>query len=138
MKRPPKPTPPSDPPPDPPSAQDSNFYMKIYTSKDTIIDHSLPTINMFMLDNQVLQDIEIKATFDDKLFWKDYLCSKSQHQDITDEDKIDFEQTLIRFEEDCDTSEKYETRIYDSELDEYILVSQHGQYDPTRLKAFIL
>ena len=137
LNRPSKPTPPPSPPPDPPGPPEANCYMNIYTSNNTIMDHSLPTINMFMMDNQGFQDTEIKVAVDDKLFWKVYLCSKSQHQDITDKDNIDFGQTLIRFEEYCDTSERYETKYYDSNEDEHILVSQDGQYDPTRLEAFI-
>ena len=90
------------------------------------MDQSLPTIKMFMIDNQGFKDMEIKPTVDDKLFRKDYLCSKSQHQYITDEDNIDFGQTLIIFEDDCETSERYKTKYYDSDEDDNILVSQDG------------
>jgi hypothetical protein len=81
---------------------------------------------MFMMDHQGLQDTDIKATVDDKLFQKEYLSSKLQHQNMTNADKIDFGQTLIRFEEDNDTTERYETKIYDPEKEDHILVSQEG------------
>jgi hypothetical protein len=105
LNRPSQPTPRPSPPLDPPGSTEANCYMTIYTSNNTIPDHLLPTIKSFMMDHQGLQDTDIKATVDDKLFQKEYLSSKLQHQDITNADKINFAQTLIRFEEDCDTSE---------------------------------
>ena len=50
---------------DTPGTPEANCYMKIYTSNNTIMDHSLPTIEMFMMDHPGFQDMEIKATVDD-------------------------------------------------------------------------
>ena len=74
------------------------------------MDNLLPTIMMFMFDYQLVQNIEKKSTHDFKLFRKYYLSSKSQHQDITNEDKIEFGQSLMRCEEYYETTEKYKQK----------------------------